>query len=188
MSSWRHSFNTMTLLLLLAIGLTSAYLYFQWRFPYSADAMVTESAVDKENSKAGGDRAKTARFVPISIKAYDEITQRPLFVEGRLPPAEPEKKEAVSRIPRKPLRLKLEGVAMMPENKVAIIRDLDSNEIHRVSQGMNKNDWKVESVDSESATVVRDGERLILKLVIEEDTGNKGKQNMRRLPFMPSNR
>ena len=187
MSSWRHSFNTMTLLLLLAIGVTSGYLYYQWMFPSSAKLNTNESADNKGQSIAEDGNSQTARFVPISLKAYDEITQRPLFVEGRLPPPEPEQK-TVQRIPRKPLRLKLEGVAMTPGNKVAIIRDLDSNELFRVSQGMKKNDWKVETVDTESATIVRKEERVILKLEIEGDSVKKGKPSFRKLPFRPSNR
>ncbi len=188
MSGWRHSFNAMTFLLLLAICATSGYLYFQWSFPASANYIAAETATDKENPIPNEGKQETARFVPVSIKAYEEITQRPLFVEGRLPPPEPEQKTALAPIPRKPLRLKLEGVAMMPDNKVAIIRDLDTQELHRVSQGMNKNDWKVESVDSESATVVRKGERLILKLEIEEEPASRGKLPKRQLPFIPSKR
>jgi hypothetical protein len=188
MSGWRHSFNILSLLLLLAIGATSGFLYYQWRMPSGANNLVNESAANQVRTTPDEGKPGAARFVPISIKAYDEITQRPLFVEGRLPPPEPEKKTVETRIPRKPLRLKLEGVAMMPDNRVAIIRDLDTNELLRVSQGMNKNDWKVESVDSQSATIVRKGERLILKLEIEEDSTRKGKPPLRSLPFIPSNR
>ncbi|MES9815608.1 MAG: type II secretion system protein N [Candidatus Thiodiazotropha sp.] len=188
MNSWKHSFNTMTLLLLLAIGAACGYLYHQWRSPANHMGAMTEQAGDQDNSRADADNKERVRFVAVSLKAYDEITERPLFVEGRLPPAKPEQKTSLSRIPRKPLRLKLEGVAMMPENKVAIIRDLDTNELLRVSQGMNKNDWKVESVDSESATITRKGERLVLKLEIDDTSVNKRKLPMRKLPFKPSNR
>ncbi|MES9975520.1 MAG: hypothetical protein ABW094_14780 [Candidatus Thiodiazotropha sp.] len=188
MNSWKHSFNTMTLLLLLAIGATCGYLYHQWRSPANYMGTITEQAGDQDNSQADADMKGTVRFVPVSIKAYDEITERPLFVEGRLPPVKPEQKTNVLRIPRKPLRLKLEGVAMMPENKVAIIRDLDTNELLRVSQGMNKNDWKVESVDSKSAIITRKGERLVLKLEIDDTSVNKRKLPIRKLPFRPSNR
>ncbi|WP_369158297.1 hypothetical protein [Candidatus Thiodiazotropha sp. LNASS1] len=188
MNSWKHSFNTMTLLLLLAIGATCGYLYHQWRSPANYMGTITEQAGDQDNSQADADMKGTVRFVPVSIKAYDEITERPLFVEGRLPPVKPEQKTNVPRIPRKPLRLKLEGVAMMPENKVAIIRDLDTNELLRVSQGMNKNDWKVESVDSKSAIITRKGERLVLKLEIDDTSVNKRKLPIRKLPFRPSNR
>ncbi|MEW8505131.1 MAG: type II secretion system protein N [Candidatus Thiodiazotropha sp.] len=187
MNSWRHSLNAMTLLLLLAIGAMCANLYFQWRSPSWASAPMTQEISDDNKSKnttSGG----VAKFVPISIRAYDEITQRPLFVEGRLPPAEPEPEKAVTRKPHKPLRLKLEGVAMMPENRVAIIRDLDTNELYRVAQGMNKNDWKVESVDSESATIVRKRERVELKLEIDEASANKINKPKRKLPFKPSKR
>ncbi|MES9991420.1 MAG: hypothetical protein ABW098_05665 [Candidatus Thiodiazotropha sp.] len=188
MNSWKHRLNITTLLLILAIAATGAYLYFQWRSPISAKIAKMEMIADQDIPEQDKNSDGMVRFVPISIKAYDEITQRPLFVEGRLPPAEPEPEKVDSRRAYKPLRLKLEGVAMMPDNKVAIIRDLSTNELHRVSQGMNKNDWKVESVDSESATILRKGERLELKLEIEEETTNSSKQPRRGLPFRPSTR
>jgi hypothetical protein len=77
---------------------------------------------------------------------------------------------------------------MMPDNKVAIIRDLDTDELLRVSQGMRKNDWKVESVDSESATITKKGERLVLKLELDDTSVSKQKMPLRRLPFKPSKR
>ncbi|MBT3059472.1 MAG: type II secretion system protein N [Candidatus Thiodiazotropha sp.] len=181
MSSWRFSINNLTLLLLLAIGAMCANLYYQWRSPFSSTVSAAEQTPDQAESAESGNRGGGVRFVPISIKAYNEITQRPLFVEGRLPPAEPEPKTA-GRTASKPLRLKLEGVAMMPQNKVAIIRDLETNELYRVSQGMNKNDWKVESVDSESATVIRKGVKLELKLELEEKPVKQGRQTKRRAP------
>ncbi|MET0069149.1 MAG: hypothetical protein ABW096_03865 [Candidatus Thiodiazotropha sp.] len=181
MSSWRFSINNLTLLLLLAIGAMCANLYFQWRSPFSPTASVAAQATGQAKSEEGGNHGGEVRFVPVSIKAYNEITQRPLFVEGRLPPAEPEPKTA-GRTAGKPLRLKLEGVAMMPQNKVAIIRDLETNELYRVSQGMNKNDWKVESVDSESATVVRKGVKLELKLELEEKPVKQGRKKKRKAP------
>ncbi|MEW8472207.1 MAG: type II secretion system protein N [Candidatus Thiodiazotropha endolucinida] len=188
MNNWKHSFNVMTLLLLLTIGAMGGYLYYQWRSPVGYASPAMERMADQDNSRTSDGKAGTTRFVPVSLTAYDEITERPLFVEGRLPPAEPEQKSNVTRIPRKPLRLKLEGVAMMPDNKVAIIRDLDTNELLRVSQGMNKNDWKVESVDSNSAIITRKGERLVLKLEIDDTSVNKRKLPLRKLPFRPSNR
>ncbi|MES9945463.1 MAG: type II secretion system protein N [Candidatus Thiodiazotropha sp.] len=187
MNNWKHSFNTMTLLLLLAIGVMSAYIYYRWSTPFNDTPFMTDQAANTEASKASDGKGETIRFVPISLKAYEEINERPLFVEGRLPPAEPVQKR-VSRMPRKPLRLKLEGVAMMPDHKVAIIRDLDSNELLRVSQGMNKYDWKVESVDSQSAVITRKGERLELKLEMDNPAVNKSKLPKRKLPFRPSKR
>ncbi|MEW8029255.1 MAG: type II secretion system protein N [Candidatus Thiodiazotropha sp.] len=188
MSNWKHSFNAMTLLLLLTIGVMGGYLYYQWISPLNNMNPMARQAADQDNSQASDGKAAAVEFVPISLKAYEEITERPLFVEGRLPPAEPEQKTSVTRVPRKPLRLKLEGVAMMPENKVAIIRDLDTNELFRVSQGMNKNDWKVEAVNSESATITRKGQRLVLRLEIDDTSTNKRKLPMRKLPFRPSKR
>jgi predicted transcriptional regulator len=149
---------------------------------------MTEKAVDQDSADTIDTKMVTTRFIPIPLKAYEEITERPLFVEGRLPPPEPENRSSVTRRPSKPLRLKLEGVAMMPDNRIAIIRNLDTNELLHISQGMKKNDWKVESVDSKSAIITRKGERLVLKLEIEDTSANKRKLPKRKLPFRPPTR
>jgi hypothetical protein len=188
MNNWKHSFNTRTILLLLAIGVMGGYLYFQWSTPLSDVSSMSHKTVGQDSPGTSDTKVAAAKFIPIPLKAYEEITERPLFVEGRLPPAKPEQKTSVVRRLSKPLRLKLEGVAMMPDNKVAIIRDLDTNELLRVSQGMKKNDWKVESVDSESATITRKGERLVLKLEIEDTSTNNRKLPKRKIPFRPPTR
>ncbi|MES9971171.1 MAG: type II secretion system protein N [Candidatus Thiodiazotropha sp.] len=187
MNNWKYSFNAMTLLLLLAIAAMSVYIYYRWSTPSSYMPSMLDQTLKAESSKASETNLETLRFVPIPLKAYVEITDRPLFVEGRLPLAEPQQK-SVNHAPRKPLRLKLEGVAMMPDNKVAIIRDLDNNELLRLSQGMNKYDWKVESVDSQSAIITRKGERIELKLDMEASGVKRNKPPIKRLPFRPSNR
>jgi hypothetical protein len=188
MRNWKYSFNARTILLLLVIGLTGGYLYFQWSIPLSQVSPMSEKTVDPGGAQTSDTEVATAKFVPVPIKAYKEITERPLFVEGRLPPVEPEQKTSVVRRPSKPLHLKLEGVAMMPDNKIAIIRDLDTNELLHISQGMKKNDWKVESVNSESATITRKVERLVLKLEIDKTSANKRKLPKRKLPFRPPTR
>lgn len=188
MSNWRHSLNLMSLLLLLAISVTAGYLYYQWQNPTRHMSTESQQTVEENRPQSGKGKVQTGKFEAVSISVYGEITERPLFVEGRLPPPEPEKMTSIVRTPIKPLRLKLEGVAMMPDNKVAIIRDLDTNELLRVSQGMKKNDWKVESVDSESATVSRKGERLVLKLEMDETRGNRHSTPGRKLHFRPPTR
>jgi hypothetical protein len=188
MSNWRHSFNLMSLLLIPAIFSAAGYLSYQRLHPMRHMSSKTDHVVEEIDARTSNGEINTGKFVPVSMKAYAEITERPLFVEGRLPPALPEKKASITRMPRKPLRLKLEGVAMMPDNRVAIIRNLDTNELFRVAQGMKKNDWKVESVESESATIIRKDERLVLKLELDNPSTNNQRQPMRKLPFRPSNR
>ncbi|MCU7932600.1 MAG: hypothetical protein KZQ90_17515 [Candidatus Thiodiazotropha sp. (ex Codakia rugifera)] len=187
MSHWKSSFNMLSLLLLVSLLALMGYLYYQWITPFSSTASTPDLTHNSSIEESAGER-KPVLFSPTAISSYAEITERPLFVEGRLPPAEPEPKKAAARAPSKPLRLKLEGVAITPNNKVAIIRDLDSNQLLRVSQGMNKHDWKVESVDSSSATIVRKDVKLVLKLEIDSTTKKKKKFPTMKLPFKPSKR
>ncbi|MES9939494.1 MAG: hypothetical protein ABW104_03275 [Candidatus Thiodiazotropha sp. 6PLUC2] len=180
MSPWKTFFNTLTILLLILIGITTALLYFQWFNPPQAQSTVengTGSSADTEKN------ASISPFTPVPLNIYSEITERPLFREGRLPPEEPDEPAKSPIVRQAPLKLRLEGVVITPKNRVAVIRDLNNNRLLRVAQGMNQNDWKLETVDTASATVVRRGKKIKLELQIEKDV--KGVPPRMKLPFRP---
>ncbi|MES9854403.1 MAG: hypothetical protein ABW170_21530 [Candidatus Thiodiazotropha sp. L084R] len=180
MSPWKTFFNTLTILLLILIGMVGVLFYFQWFNP----PQVTSTGQKASGSSTDIQKKSTiSPFRPASLNVYSEITERPLFREGRLPPEKPEE-PAQSPVARQvPLKLRLEGVVITPRNRVAVIRDLNNNRLLRVAQGMNQNDWKLEAVDTSSATVVRRGKKTILELQIEKG-GKSGPPKM-KLPFRP---
>ncbi|MEJ2618953.1 MAG: type II secretion system protein N [Candidatus Thiodiazotropha sp.] len=184
MSPWKTFFNSLTLLLLFGIGLGSGIFVYQWQNPTEVE--VTDKPQAKANQKQTTKIASLSRFTPASISAYQEITDRPLFREGRIPPEEPEKDTTKPVARLTPLKLKLEGVVITPKNRVAVIRDLSSNRLLRVAQGMSQDDWKLESVDQTSATVVRRGKKQLLELNVEKD--KKSPLPKKGLPFRPANR
>ncbi|MEW8255653.1 MAG: type II secretion system protein N [Candidatus Thiodiazotropha taylori] len=184
MSPWKTFFNLLTLLLLVVIGLASAMIFYQWRNPLEMDALENHQA--NPASKQTAKKASLTRFNPPSMTVYQEITDRPLFREGRVPPAEPEKEVSKPVVRQTPLKLRLEGVVITPKNRVAVIRDLNNNRLLRVAQGMSQNDWKLESVDHSSATVVRRGKKHNLELKVEKD--QKIRPPKKGLPFRPSNK
>jgi hypothetical protein len=96
MSNWRHSFNLISLLLILAIAVTASYLYYQWLYPMRYMGEEAEMAAGDNPPQAGEVKAQIDKFIPVSLNAYGEITQRPLFVEGRLPPDLPDKKTGIT--------------------------------------------------------------------------------------------
>jgi type II secretory pathway component PulC len=184
MNPWRTFFNTLTFMLLAAIGLASGLLYYQWFNPprtgeNNKQQQTTLSANQKNSSSI-------TRFSPRPLVAYEEISNRPLFVEGRLPPEKPQQVVDAPVVRQTPLKLRLEGVVITPNNRVAVIRDLNSNRLLRLAQGVNQDDWKLEAVDTSSATIVRRGKKHRLELQIERDT-KSGIPNM-KLPFRPSKR
>ncbi|MCU7919541.1 MAG: hypothetical protein KZQ95_14470 [Candidatus Thiodiazotropha sp. (ex Epidulcina cf. delphinae)] len=186
MTPWKTNFNGLSLLMLIGLVGLGGYFYYQWMNPFQPTQMSPNQSHAEAVASEQQDRPMPP-FSPVPFSSFREISDRPLFVEGRLPPAKPVTAESPPPTQRKPLRLKLEGVAITPDSKVAIIRDLNSNQILRLSQGMNQNDWKVEAVDSTSAIILRDGERLRLDLEIENGSKKK-KPTAFKPPFRPSKR
>jgi type II secretory pathway component PulC len=165
MNKVRSYINGMSLLLLLASLLMSGLFYLQW---YS-DVIPNDQQPEASAESAAIDLkiSSTPRFEPTPIQSLSEITERPLFTEGRIPPEKPaEPKQA--RVPETPLNLKLEGVAITPRSKVAIITDLQSNTLLRLSQGMSHGNWKVKEVSEGSVTIQRGSREIILTLKIDE--------------------
>ena len=69
--------------------------------------------------------------------------------------------------------MRLEGIALTPVAKVALIRDISSNTLLRLAEGAQHQGWVVESVNATSATLKR-GEQTH-ELMLELNTGKMRK-------------
>jgi len=98
-------------------------------------------------------------YNPPAVYEFDEIVDRHLFMADRRPA-----KESAPEIAAAPIRLRLEGVAMISGAKVAVVRDMSNDQLLRLSEGMSHRDWIVESVDAVGATFTRDEESVRLLL------------------------
>ncbi|MGB5472038.1 MAG: hypothetical protein WBQ78_01005 [Gammaproteobacteria bacterium] len=152
--------NRLTPFLLLACALMAVLVAAEWYF-------ATQTRIsDPAESRPGSDNAvpltrMTYKAPPIGM--FDEILERPLFSEGRQPPAEPATSEKpVAKGP--PVRLQLEGVVITPESRIVVVRDLGNNQLLQLAEGMSHQGWTVERVQSAGATFTRGEERLELAL------------------------
>lgn len=180
MKGARSYVSGMSLVLLLASALLGGLFYLQWH--NDVELAYRQTSVDKAAEESGQKREveDVPPFQPVPLRSLSEITERPLFTEGRTPPEKPA--EAVQAAPAsQPLRLKLEGVAITPESKVAVITDLQTNELLRLSQGMSHRDWKVTEVTEGAVTIEQGGREISLTLEIDEATGASGGRP--RVPF-----
>jgi hypothetical protein len=168
----------MSLVLLIISALLGGLFYLQWhedvaaryRQPVSAEEPVSEgTAVQSIPS-----------FVPVPITSLREITDRPLFTEGRTPP-EQATDAGQNIVAVEPLRLKLEGVAITPDSKVAIITDMQTSELLRLSQGMSHGNWKVTGISEQSVTIQQGPRETTLTLEIDVAPGASGTGP--RVPF-----
>lgn len=107
-------------------------------------------------------------FSPPLIGELSHMFERPLFIAGRRMPELPA--EPVE--PPKPLQLKLEGVAITTEQRVAVLRDRGNNRLVQLAEGMSHDGWTLDSVNSNLATFRRGPEVQELPL----DPGTSGRR------------
>jgi len=93
-------------------------------------------------------------YVAPTFESFAEVLDRPLFYEDRKLPAPPEK-APVAEVPREPLQLVLEGVAISGNSRVALLRDQRSNELVQIAEGDIHDGWTLESVEGGKATFKR---------------------------------
>ena len=104
-----------------------------------------------------------ARYQPPALAAFDEILERPLFIPDRRPEKPPEP-AAPPPPPAELLNVRLEGIARVGESRIAVLRDLQTNQGLRISQGMEYQGWKLETLDRDKAVLTRNGQVQELKL------------------------
>jgi hypothetical protein len=142
--------NPITNLLLAGCLVLTLIVTAEWLVPYKADATGgNESAATIDDEIPAGAQP---RYVHPHTSNFPAILARPVFFSKReLPP------EVVAKAPapRAPLRLKLEGVAIAADTRVAVLRDQGSKQLVQLSVGMSHNNWQLEEVTSVTATFRR---------------------------------
>jgi hypothetical protein len=109
--------------------------------------------------------APQVHYSPPALASFDAILARPLFLPDRRPLEPPAPAAAPAAPPPAPLRARLEGVVQMGETRVAVVRDLRTNEGLRLSKGKEFDGWTVERVEPERAVLIRgDGQLQELRL------------------------
>jgi len=134
------------------------------------DAVHIEDGPEVEVSAALDDSPTLPNYVPPSFESFAEILERPLFYAERKLPEEP-KQQAVVAVPPEPLRLHLEGIAIMDESRIALLRSQADNQLVQMAEGMTHNGWTLESVLADRAIFKRGNDSTEIEL--ETDTGSR---------------
>ncbi len=109
-------------------------------------------------------------YVPATLDSFTSILQRPLLYADRKLPAPPPV-VAAAEMPKEPLRLKLEGVALGGGARVALLRDQSDRSLIHLAEGMTHNGWTLDRIDADQAAFSRDNE--ITELKLEVQTGRR---------------
>ncbi len=153
--------NRLTPFLLIGCVVLAAVLVFEWR------------ALSRQSDIAGGKAARPVSGTELELDrtpyrapdfaAFAEILERPLFTEGRTPPPAVEQVTAKAGKPAK-LAMRLEGIALTPGARIAVVRDIANNKLLRLAEGAKHQGWLVERVNATSATLRRGEQTQELKL------------------------
>jgi len=97
-----------------------------------------------------------ALFAPRPLSDFTQVLERPLvFADRRMPPPEV---TAVQAKLRAPLRLKLEGVAISSDSRIALLRNTVNNRLLQLAEGMSHDGWALEEISAAAARFRRDEE------------------------------
>ena len=132
--------------LILVLGL-SGLLYVQWEVaPEQAPLPIPQPGAPPSDGEVPAAQAAAENFALGDPQAFDEISQRPLFVEGRRPPEDapvevgaPEQMEDLKG-------LDLSTVLITPRETVAWVKDANSSEQIRLEPGKKIRGWTVQAV------------------------------------------
>jgi len=115
-------------------------------------------------------------YVFPKIVAFDEVIQRPLFNETRLPfvEPEPELKQTVTKPnersrkkPKKQEQYSLSAVVMTPDKQIAILQSGRGKTLQRVALGEMIDGWSLDEVTSHSVQLKKGEEIKKLELEIK---------------------
>lgn len=152
--------NYLTPYLLVACGLLLGVL-----------ALESQNLVQTQDGTSTGTQAdvnayQRANFTAPAIAAFSEITERPLFMDDRQPPPAPQK--TARAVVTSPLRLQLVGVAITPESRIALVRDLSTNKMLHLAAGMKHQDWELTSITKTVATFKRGEQSQEIELITKK--------------------
>jgi hypothetical protein len=126
------------------------------------------------SATAGGDVSALlpdfgdATLNPPSLADMPDMLERPLFFANR---RMPKPAAEAPPPPPTPLRLKLEGIALSGGARIAVLRNLQNNQLMQLEEGGRHDGWTLDSLTSTSASFSRGEQRT--ELPLEPNTGNR---------------
>jgi len=160
--------NRLTPMLLAACALFGIIVAIEW-FVLSRQNG-TPTGNDTQPAVAADTLPTRTTYAAPDFETFSEILERPLFTEGRTPPEPPTAEQAAVLKPgmRAQLTMRLEGIALTPVARIAVVRDISSNTLLRLAEGATHQGWVVESVNATSATLKRGEQTHELMLELNE--------------------
>jgi len=178
----RSSYPLQHSIRLILLGLCVIFitiLWFELNPEYSNNIKSEVIDVDLSPTDSG---IELKEFVFPKITAFNEIIERPLFNETRLPfeTGKPEQtvvdtRKNNTKVRNKQEQLSLNAVVMTPDKQIAIIQSGRGKDLQRVALGEAIEGWTLDDVSSHSIRLVKGKEIKDLELEIKNSAIKKTK-------------
>ena len=159
--------NRMTRILLITGAVLAVIVASEW---FLLQRTVTTVWSEPQPAATGDGTLEMDVYPAPGIDAFEEILARPLFIEGREPPEEPETPQTAEQAPAPvAFNLQLEGLAVTLETRVAVVREINTRKLLRLTEGMEHDGWKLEHVSASRAVFTKNAQ--VRELTLELETG-----------------
>ena len=164
-----HGLNILFAALILVFALLFIY-----QIKSSSLQSVYSAVVQKQSTKLkipaskliNSSKANKKTYITSPKSYYQEITERPLFTQWRIVQKNPvakKTKPATVIVPD----LRLEGMVVVNDRFIAIIRDLKSKELSRLTDDKAYRGWKIGDIGKNFVTLQNSGSTINLTLDID---------------------
>jgi hypothetical protein len=176
-----HGLNILFAALILVFALLLIY-----QIKSSSLQSVYSAVVQKQSTKLkiptseliNSSEANKKIYIASPKSHYKEITERPLFTQWRIV----QKKAVIKTSPTAVdvPNLRLEGMIVVNDHFIAIIRDLKSKELLRLTDNKDYRGWKIDNIGMNFVTLQNSG--ATINLTLDIDLSNKPKSPSKSNP------
>jgi hypothetical protein len=131
-----------------------------------------------ESSESGVEAQASESFFEVPpLDDYEEIVERPLFMDTRRPPPDEPEPVAEEEPQQQDEELTLIGVMVMPNAQYALVEvDDKQGKIARLRVGQEANGWKLEAVHANRIVMIKGDSKKELPLIRNQPSPNRAKR------------
>jgi type II secretory pathway component PulC len=149
-----------------------AVVFIEWQYNQEFQSVLASHQNEAKPSTIEVEEIPTLNEILKPIGLYDEIVNRPLFIEGRQPIENVEDDDLLSNFSGK-LSITLKGVVATPDGMIALFEGKDRKR-YRLRMGDEVDGWEVAELQANKVILKRSGKQKELLLWIPKPKkGNK---------------
>ena len=165
----------LTLILMGSCLVIGGLVFFEWQYSQSYQTKLASDLSETKASTVEIEEIPTLNEIIKPIGLYDEVVNRPLFVEGRKP-IESVEEDTLTSFNGKKLGITLKGIVSIPDGMIALLEDKEKKR-YRLRMGDEVEGWEIAELQTDKVILKKNGEQKELLLWIPKPKKKDDKKN-----------